>query len=101
MEKLSGLKLELKKLESEIDLAREREARLIAERVLALLAEYGITIDTNTDAPRRARRKGTRVAPKYWNPKTGATWSGRGRAPLWISGEDRSQFLLPDAQKLE
>ncbi|MFL9874616.1 H-NS histone family protein [Paraburkholderia megapolitana] len=101
MEKLVELKLELKKIEFEIDLAREQEARLIAERVVALLAEYGITIDNKTDAPRRARRTGTRVAPKYWNPATGATWSGRGRAPLWISGEDRSQFLLPDAQKPE
>jgi hypothetical protein len=32
---------------------------------------------------------------QYLDPKTGATWSGRGRAPAWISGaKDRSKFLI-------
>ncbi|WP_343665043.1 H-NS family nucleoid-associated regulatory protein [Paraburkholderia tropica] len=31
----------------------------------------------------------------YQDPKTGATWSGRGRAPAWIaSAKDRSRFLI-------
>ncbi len=35
------------------------------------------------------------VAPKYADPKTGATWSGRGLAPLWIRDvKDRSKFLI-------
>lgn len=34
----------------------------------------------------------------YRDPKTGATWSGRGRAPSWISGaKDRSRFLIGGA----
>ena len=32
------------------------------------------------------------VAPKYRNPETGATWSGRGKPPKWIAGQDRSHF---------
>ncbi|MEX3983683.1 H-NS histone family protein [Paraburkholderia sp. EG287A] len=37
----------------------------------------------------------THVAPKYKDPDSGATWSGRGRAPLWIAdAEDRSKFLI-------
>ncbi|MEM5340064.1 H-NS family nucleoid-associated regulatory protein [Paraburkholderia azotifigens] len=36
--------------------------------------------------------------PKYRDPKSGATWSGRGRAPAWLSGaKDRSKFLIVDA----
>jgi DNA-binding protein H-NS len=32
---------------------------------------------------------------KYLDTKTGATWSGRGRAPAWIAGaRDRSKFLI-------
>ncbi|NUX57685.1 H-NS family nucleoid-associated regulatory protein [Paraburkholderia youngii] len=36
--------------------------------------------------------------PKYRNPKTGATWSGRGTAPAWLAGaKDRSKFLIEKA----
>ena len=31
---------------------------------------------------------------KYRNPETGAEWSGRGIAPVWIRGLDREQFLI-------
>ncbi|MEW9586389.1 H-NS histone family protein [Paraburkholderia sp. DGU8] len=31
----------------------------------------------------------------YRDPKSGATWSGRGRAPAWIANvKDRSKFLI-------
>ncbi|WP_338152540.1 H-NS histone family protein [Paraburkholderia monticola] len=31
----------------------------------------------------------------YAGPNTGATWSGRGRAPAWIAGaKDRSKYLI-------
>ncbi|MEX3973208.1 H-NS family nucleoid-associated regulatory protein [Paraburkholderia caribensis] len=32
---------------------------------------------------------------KYRDPKTGATWSGRGPAPAWLAGtKDRTKFLI-------
>lgn len=34
----------------------------------------------------------------YLDPKSGATWSGRGRAPAWLAGaKDRSKFLIGGA----
>jgi DNA-binding protein H-NS len=34
----------------------------------------------------------------YRDPKTGATWSGRGRAPAWLAGaKDRTKFLIAGA----
>jgi len=37
-------------------------------------------------------------APKYRDPKTGATWSGRGRAPAWLASvKDRTRFLIEGA----
>ncbi|WP_408435376.1 H-NS family nucleoid-associated regulatory protein [Paraburkholderia sp. RL18-101-BIB-B] len=31
----------------------------------------------------------------YRDPKSGATWSGRGRAPAWLAGaKQRSRFLI-------
>lgn len=35
------------------------------------------------------------VAPKYRDPQTGQTWTGRGKPPRWIADvEDRSAFLI-------
>jgi DNA-binding protein H-NS len=34
------------------------------------------------------------VAAKYRDPLTGASWSGRGRAPKWIEGKSRADFLV-------
>jgi hypothetical protein len=33
------------------------------------------------------------ASPKYRDPKSGKTWTGRGRHPLWLKG-DPSQYLI-------
>jgi DNA-binding protein H-NS len=36
---------------------------------------------------------------KYRDPKSGATWSGRGKAPAWLANaRDRTRFLIDAAQ---
>ena len=45
------------------------------------------------------KRKYGKVKPLYRNPKTGETWSGRGRAARWSvtaekAGRKRTEFLL-------
>jgi DNA-binding protein H-NS len=35
-----------------------------------------------------------KVAPKYRDPATGQTWTGRGKAPKWIQNEDREKFAI-------
>ncbi|WP_158934124.1 H-NS family nucleoid-associated regulatory protein [Burkholderia sp. S171] len=32
--------------------------------------------------------------PKYKDPVTGATWTGKGQPPSWIAGKDREPFLI-------
>jgi DNA-binding protein H-NS len=51
----------------------------------------------------RPSRKGTRppVRPKYRNPETGETWSGRGSAPKWLrqleeQGRGREEFAAEE-----
>jgi len=43
-------------------------------------------------APASHARK--KVAPKYRDPVTGTTWSGRGRSPTWMQGKDKAEFLI-------
>jgi DNA-binding protein H-NS len=49
--------------------------------------------------PRPVKTSKRPVAPKYRHPQTGKTWSGRGKAPRWMSaaeatGASRSSFLI-------
>ncbi|WP_442878651.1 H-NS family nucleoid-associated regulatory protein [Burkholderia sp. 1B3(2022)] len=37
---------------------------------------------------------GRKRRAKYFNPETGQTWSGVGREPAWIRGQDRSRFAI-------
>ncbi|KVQ61198.1 H-NS family nucleoid-associated regulatory protein [Burkholderia territorii] len=85
---------QLEQLRREIDIVREFEARRIAQRVLELLAENGVKLDELTGQALSGRRPVKRPAPKYYNPETGATWSGRGRKPLWLAGDDIERFLI-------
>jgi DNA-binding protein H-NS len=51
-----------------------------------------------TSASSGQSRKKATVAPKYRDPESGVTWTGRGMAPLWIrDAEDRTQFLIEKA----
>jgi DNA-binding protein H-NS len=68
-----------------------------------LSAAYGKVKSTaKTGRPAKsAKATGVKkpVAPKYRHPASGATWTGRGKAPLWIveaekNGQPRQQFLI-------
>src|SRR6202051_1993154 len=51
----------------------------------------------STTDEHRGQRTGPQPA-KYLDPKTGASWSGRGPAPAWLAvAKDRSKFLIAGA----
>ncbi|HDR9504725.1 TPA: H-NS histone family protein [Burkholderia cepacia] len=95
MKTYNELLADFEKLKQDIDAVREYEARLIAERVLALLAESGVDIRAIVDSVQSKPRERKRIKPKYWDPETGATWSGRGRTPRWLVGKDPETFRVP------
>jgi DNA-binding protein H-NS len=41
-----------------------------------------------------SKLKGRRVPAKYRDPKTGATWSGRGARAKWLVGKKLSDYLI-------
>jgi len=62
------------------------------------LAELKAAAKGNSAAPKPARKRAV-VAAKYRHPGTGATWSGRGRTPIWIveaekAGHSRDSFAI-------
>jgi DNA-binding protein H-NS len=92
---IAELVTELSRLESQFE-----EAKL-AKRS-AIIAEMQQIIQTLNISARElglGRYPGGRLPrpPKYRDPATGATWSGRGREPRWILGKDRSAFRISAA----
>jgi DNA-binding protein H-NS len=66
---------------------RELEKRLaVLDRGMSDIAQPGKA--QVIDAKRR--RKYPRVLPKYRNPQTSETWSGRGKLPRWLAAAMKS-----------
>lgn len=84
-------------LEQQIKQARTTELKDAVDQVRALVTEFSLTPE-DVFPPARGKRAGTtggKVAPKYRNPETGETWTGRGKAPKWIAAvDDRENFAI-------
>jgi len=84
-------------LELAIAQARQNEISTAVAKVRELVAEYGLTVQDIF--PGRASKSGavkatSKVAAKYRDAATGQTWTGRGKAPKWIEGKDRTPFVI-------
>lgn len=79
------------------EIKQETKAQALVD-VKNLVAEFGLTSAEIFEASRKASvGSGVKVAAKYRNPETGEVWTGRGRAPKWIDGKERDQFLIAKA----
>lgn len=82
-------------LEKQINEARQSEMANAIAKVRAMIDEYALTPQEVFPASRaRSAASGTKVAPKYRDPATGQTWTGRGKAPKWIQNQDRAAFVI-------
>ena len=93
------LTAQLEKLHKEVAAAREKEVAQAIADIREKIAEYDLTAEELgfTSASLKPRRKSTSTsAAKYRNPKTGETWSGRGRSPGWLAGKNRERYLIEE-----
>jgi DNA-binding protein H-NS len=91
------LTAQLEKLHKEVAAAREKEVAQAIEEIKQKIAEYDITAEELGFKSRTAAASRKSPLPaRYRNPKTGETWSGRGRAPSWIAGKNRDRFLIKE-----
>jgi DNA-binding protein H-NS len=85
---------QLAKVQAQMEAAREKELSATIDQIKEQIAEYGITAEElGFSSKRTTSGKTGSLPPKYRDPKTGATWSGRGRAPAWL-GKRRDKFLI-------
>lgn len=82
-------------LNQQIAQARQREVADAIAKVRLIASDYELTQEDIFPPTRGSRANlGSKVAPKYRNPLTGETWTGRGKPPRWIQGQEREQFLI-------
>lgn len=93
------------RLNATIEAKRADARNAGVQKIIDLVNEFGFTAEElNKALTGKVKSKGgkakstsTPAAPKYRDPATGATWTGRGVAPAWIKDyakEDRGQFLI-------
>ena len=122
MKTYKNLLSEIQRLQSQAAQRRRKEVSAVFADIRQKMADYGITLD-ELQAPARKskggggsgakpgrtvgkktakpKKKGAKrkVAPKYKDPQSGATWSGRGLTPKWLAekekaGAKREEFLI-------
>lgn len=80
--------------------ARIRAEKVELEKRLAALSRSVIGTDDFGDPDQmrdgKLRRKYPRVLPKYRNPHTSETWSGRGKRPRWLVAAVKSGRKIED-----
>ena len=84
-------------LDAEIEAARKEEIGAAVSMVRELIAEFDLTerdIFGGSRSSASSLKVKKPVAAKYRNPATGETWTGRGKAPKWIDGQEREQYLI-------
>ena len=113
MTTLEQIQAKMKHLQAQADALISKKAQATVEQIRALMLKHGLTTE-DIEVKAKAKREATglkvgaaasktevvstvkaKAAPKYQHPKTGATWTGHGRAPAWIAkAKDRSKFLI-------
>src|ERR1700759_3230118 len=78
MATLKGLQDKIAKLQAQAEAIAKKESSAVFGKIRDLMEKHGLTPGV----------------AKYVDPKTGATWTGRGRAPAWIANaKNRDKFL--------
>jgi DNA-binding protein H-NS len=85
-------------LQAQAEVVKREEKQQAVDMARTMISAYGITAkDLGLDKAPKVKsgpKPGQKLAPKYRDPLSGATWSGRGKTPKWINGFDRSQYAI-------
>ena len=81
-------------LDTRIAQARHAEARQALATIKQLIDTFGFTAQQVFPWKPEEKKK---AQARYYDPESGATWTGRGKPPKWIEGKDRSLYEVSDA----
>lgn len=81
-------------LEAQIEQALGAERAKALEQARSLIAMHGLSSEELFGRGKRGPRAGKKVEPKFRDPASGQTWSGRGRPPAWLRGKSKADFKI-------
>jgi DNA-binding protein H-NS len=104
---------EISKLQKKAEALQTKRRKPVIASIISSMRDYNITpeeiaaaFNNAGKAPRQVTGRPAAtvkrpVAPKYRHPKTGDTWSGRGKPPRWLAAEEaagkkRESFLITE-----
>jgi DNA-binding protein H-NS len=92
------IQAKIEELKAQAEQVRREERQQAIDMAKTMISTYDITArDLGLDKAPKVKtgpKPGNKVSPKYRDPQSGATWSGRGKTPRWINGADRSQYAI-------
>ena len=111
MATLENIQAKIAKLQSQAEAIAKGQSSTVLEKIRAFMETHGVTTADITSYVGGKRRGGKVMASttgkqnaggaKYRDPKSGASWSGRGRAPAWLAGaKDSSKFLIAESEAI-
>ncbi|MBY0242686.1 MAG: H-NS histone family protein [Burkholderiaceae bacterium] len=76
--------------------ARKEELSKAKEQIATIMREYGLTLAdlAGVGKPAKTLKPRAPVPMKYRDDASGQTWTGRGRAPKWLEGKNKEDFLI-------
>src|SRR5262245_28975506 len=99
MSTLESIQSRIEALQAKADALLAKQSTGALQKIHELMSRYSLTIADiekftgSRKKPGRSAAAGKKATVAYQDPKSGATWSGRGRAPAWIANaKDRSKF---------
>lgn len=95
MKKYQELLALKKELDERIEEARRQEQDKALTTIKQLVSTFGFTLQQVFPLPQPSKKK---AAAKYYDPDSGKSWTGRGIAPKWIEGKNRSQYEIKVTQ---
>jgi len=99
------IKAQIADLERQALDVRKQEIKDAVSTVRELIQKHSLSLQDIGEklfgkavAGRRTKAAGPKSPPKFREPKTGKTWTGRGKPPNWIVGvANRDPFLIDKA----
>jgi DNA-binding protein H-NS len=95
MQSYREIQAQIAELQKKADTARTEEIASAKAKIFALMKEHGLKLEDLSSVDKTKSTKVRQPVPaKYKNPETGETWTGRGRAPLWLNGKDKQDYVI-------
>ncbi|MTW22297.1 H-NS family nucleoid-associated regulatory protein [Allochromatium palmeri] len=92
-EELEELVEQRKLLDEKIEQCRNEARGKAIEQALSLITTFRLTPEDLFSSMKKGKAK-SKAPPKYRDPETGKTWTGKGPTPSWLKDKNRDDYLI-------